>query len=245
MEPAAAKQFLISRVVEQAQIEGVQLSDVEKKMLHFTEAHPMLPDISAVNEEFEPTYDDSKYEAKIARLLRNARSRDSSDSPSRKPQWEEALDALRYEDHYILVMAHQAFGRGTAIRNKSRLRAFLIYIAIGVGLVLSHLSYLFCAPITEHAMIPVHEAARGVSFSIRVHPRAKKNAITGEIGDALKISLTSPPTDGRANQACIEFFAKLLKVRQSSVTIASGLSSRNKVIRVAGMSVEQVRKSLS
>jgi len=79
-------------------------------------------------------------------------------------------------------------------------------------------------------MIPVHEAARGVSFSIRVHPRAKKNAITGEIGDALKISLTSPPTDGRANQACIEFFAKLLKVRQSSVTIASGLSSRNKVI---------------
>lgn len=94
-------------------------------------------------------------------------------------------------------------------------------------------------------MIPVHEAARGVSFSIRVHPRAKKNAITGEIGDALKISLTSPPTDGRANHACIEFFAKLLKVRQSSVTIASGLSSRNKVIRVAGMSVEQVRKSLS
>jgi hypothetical protein len=47
--------------------------------------------------------------------------------------------------------------------------------------------------------------------------------------------LTAPPIDGRANHACIEFFAKLLKVPRSSVTIASGQSSRNKVIRVAGL----------
>ena len=72
----------------------------------------------------------------------------------------------------------------------------------------------------------------------------KKNAITGELGDALKLSLTTPPVDGRANQACIEFFAKLLKVPQSSVTIASGQSSRNKVLRVAGLTAEQVRARL-
>lgn len=93
-------------------------------------------------------------------------------------------------------------------------------------------------------MIEIQENGDGVSFAIKVHPRAKKNAITGEFGDALKISLTTPPIEGRANEACVEFFAKLLKVPRSSVTIASGLSSRNKVIRVAGVGVRYVRERL-
>ena len=83
-------------------------------------------------------------------------------------------------------------------------------------------------------MIPISENDTGVTFAIKVHPRAKKAAITGELGDALKVSLTAPPLEGRANDACIEFFAKLLKVPRSSITIASGAGSRNKVIRVAG-----------
>jgi uncharacterized protein (TIGR00251 family) len=81
----------------------------------------------------------------------------------------------------------------------------------------------------------------GVTFAVKVHPRAKKNAITGQVGDALKLSLTAPPVDGKANDACIDFFAKLLKVPRSSVTIAAGLTSRNKVIRVAGLTAQQVR----
>jgi uncharacterized protein len=89
-------------------------------------------------------------------------------------------------------------------------------------------------------MIPLQESTGGVSFAVKVHPRAKKNAITGELGDALKVSLTTPPVDGRANEACIEFFAKLLKVPRSSVTIASGQTSRNKVIRVAGVTRQYV-----
>ena len=93
-------------------------------------------------------------------------------------------------------------------------------------------------------MIPVHDTPGGVSFAVKVHPRAKKNAITGELGDALKVSLTTPPVEGRANQACIEFFAKLLKVPRSSVTIASGQTSRNKVMRVAGVTAEDVRRRL-
>jgi uncharacterized protein (TIGR00251 family) len=94
-------------------------------------------------------------------------------------------------------------------------------------------------------VIPIHESAGAVTFAIKVHPRAKKNAITGELGDALKLSLTSPPVDGRANQACIEFFAKLLKVPRSSVTIASGQSSRNKVVRVAGLTAEELRERIT
>jgi uncharacterized protein (TIGR00251 family) len=91
-------------------------------------------------------------------------------------------------------------------------------------------------------MIAIRESDEGVTLSVRIHPRARKNAITGEMGDALKVSLTSPPLEGRANEACIEFFAKLLKVPRSSVSIASGQSSRNKTIRVVGLSVEHVRK---
>ena len=91
-------------------------------------------------------------------------------------------------------------------------------------------------------MIPIYDSPSGVTFAVKVHPRAKKNAITGEVGDALKVALTAPPVDGKANEACVEFFAKLLKVPRSSVTIASGQTSRNKVIRVVGLSAEELRR---
>ena len=55
--------------------------------------------------------------------------------------------------------------------------------------------------------------ATGISFAVKIHPRAKKNAITGQVGDALKVALTAPPVDGKANAACIEFFAKLFHNR--------------------------------
>ena len=90
----------------------------------------------------------------------------------------------------------------------------------------------------------IHESPDGVRFAVRVHPRAKRNAITGLVGDSLKVSLTTPPVEGRANEGCIEFFAKLLKVPRSSVTIASGQTSRNKVIRVAGVTATYVHDRL-
>jgi len=93
-------------------------------------------------------------------------------------------------------------------------------------------------------MIPISETETGVTFPVKVHPRAKKAAITGELGDALKVSLTAPPIEGRANDACIEFFAKILKVPRSSITIASGAGSRNKVIRVAGVTGQYVSDRL-
>jgi len=83
-----------------------------------------------------------------------------------------------------------------------------------------------------------------VTFAIRVNPRAKKNAITGEVGDKLKVSLTAPPSDGKANAACVDFFAKLLKVPRASVTIASGQMSRGKVIRIAGLSADKLKRRL-
>jgi uncharacterized protein len=93
-------------------------------------------------------------------------------------------------------------------------------------------------------MALIQETRGGVSFAVKVHPRAKKNAITGEIGDALKISLTAPPIEGRANEACIAFLADLLNVPRSSITITSGQSGRNKMIHVAGVSTEWIRTRL-
>ncbi len=93
-------------------------------------------------------------------------------------------------------------------------------------------------------MISIQENAGAVTFAVKVHPRAKKNAITGELGDSLKVALTAPPVEGKANDACIEFFAKLLKVPRSSVSIAAGQTSRSKVIRVAGLSAQEVRARL-
>ena len=90
-------------------------------------------------------------------------------------------------------------------------------------------------------MVAIKNSLSGVTFAVKVHPRAKKNAITGEVGDALKLALTAHPVDSKANEACIEFFAKLLKVPRSSVTIASGQTSRQKAIRVVGLSAEEVR----
>ena len=93
-------------------------------------------------------------------------------------------------------------------------------------------------------MIALHETASGVSFAVKIQPRAKRNAIVGELGDVLKIALTAPPVDGRANQACIDFFADFLELSRSAITILSGESSRNKVIRVAGISREDLRNKL-
>ncbi len=93
-------------------------------------------------------------------------------------------------------------------------------------------------------MILIRDSPEGATFAVKIHPRAKKDAITGKVGDALKLSLTAPPVEGRANEACIEFLANLLRVPRSSITIASGQTSRNKVIRVTGLSVAEVQQRL-
>jgi uncharacterized protein (TIGR00251 family) len=64
------------------------------------------------------------------------------------------------------------------------------------------------------------------------------------MNEALKIALSAPPVDGKANEACVEFVANLLKVPRSSVTIASGETSRNKVLRIAGMRASEVEQRL-
>ena len=93
-------------------------------------------------------------------------------------------------------------------------------------------------------MIPIHDTPAGATFQVKVHPRARKNAITGVVGDALKLALTAPPVEGRANEACVKFLAEFLNVPRSSVTIAAGESNRQKLIRIVGMRAAQVEDKL-
>jgi uncharacterized protein len=79
---------------------------------------------------------------------------------------------------------------------------------------------------------------------VRVHPRAARTAITGTVGEALKLSLSSPATDGRANVALGEFFAEVFSVPRSAVQVLAGERSRNKVIRIAGRTADELQQML-
>jgi len=81
--------------------------------------------------------------------------------------------------------------------------------------------------------------------TVKVHPRAKRTRIAGRIGDAWKLDLAAPPVDGKANQACIRFFADLAGVPQSRVRIVLGLSSRTKLVELDGVSQEEVAHALA
>jgi uncharacterized protein (TIGR00251 family) len=93
-------------------------------------------------------------------------------------------------------------------------------------------------------VITLHETAEGVTFAVKLQPRARRDAIVGELGGALKLSLTAPPVEGRANQACVEFLSVALQVAKSQVLIVSGESNRRKLIRVNGITAAQLRERL-
>jgi hypothetical protein len=99
-----AKEFLVARIVEEAKRENVAFSEIEQKMLYFSEADWTLPDIMQVNEEFDRDYDQDEYEKKVARLVANATEHDRKESREQNDAWCDAVNQLKKEDHYILVM---------------------------------------------------------------------------------------------------------------------------------------------
>jgi uncharacterized protein len=98
-------------------------------------------------------------------------------------------------------------------------------------------------------LIPLRESVQGISFAVRVQPRASRPGIRGVLGEgdgaALKLALTAPPLDGRANRELVEYFSGLFHVPQFSVDVIAGLQSRNKVVRITGLSMKQVRVLLN
>jgi len=90
----------------------------------------------------------------------------------------------------------------------------------------------------------MNEKDGAVTFKARVQPRAPRSEIAGEHNGAIKLRLAAPPVDGKANQECRSFLARLLKVSATSVEIISGSTSRDKVIRIHNISVRRVIEAL-
>jgi uncharacterized protein (TIGR00251 family) len=81
-------------------------------------------------------------------------------------------------------------------------------------------------------------------LTIKVHPRARRTALAGRLGDAWKLTLAAPPVDGKANEECVRFFAGLACVPKSRVRIVSGATSRMKVVEVEGVSQAELERAL-
>ncbi len=99
-----AKDFLVAQTAEQAALEGVPLSDLEKRMMYFTESGYVPEDPIKLNEEFEAEYDPAEYEAKISRLIHHAYQRLRKENDAARKNWDLAIKCLRRGDHYLLVM---------------------------------------------------------------------------------------------------------------------------------------------
>ena len=104
-----AKEYLIARIVEEAEREGTPLSEIERKMMYFTETAWMPPDIWEVNEVFEQDYDTPAYEAKIGDLARRAKG--YAARTNELQVWKEAVRTLKQEDHYLSILLTTSTGR--------------------------------------------------------------------------------------------------------------------------------------
>ena len=89
-------------------------------------------------------------------------------------------------------------------------------------------------------MIPLRETETGVIFRIRVVPRAPRSEVGGIQGDALKLRITAPPVDGKANEECIRLLAETLGVKKGQVTIIAGHASRTKTVAVDGVKAKEI-----
>ena len=92
--------------------------------------------------------------------------------------------------------------------------------------------------------LAITERSFGSRLSVHVRPRSSRSAVLGVREGALDVSLTSPPADGAANAELLMLLAKALGVRRGDLSIAVGMSSRNKVIDVNGVRPDEARARL-
>ena len=103
-----SKDYLAGRIAEEAKREKVPLSEIERKMLYFSETDWTLPGMLEINFEFERDYDGNEYERKIAGLIRNIEARDVDDEQEQRT-WDRAVEKLREGDNYLSIMLNPSF----------------------------------------------------------------------------------------------------------------------------------------
>jgi len=82
-------------------------------------------------------------------------------------------------------------------------------------------------------------------ITIRAHPRAKRSAVAGRLGDAWKLDLAAPPAEGKATEECVRFLAELAGVPRSRVRVISGATARTKIVEVEGVAQEELEARLA
>ncbi len=90
----------------------------------------------------------------------------------------------------------------------------------------------------------VRETDRGVDLPLHVQPRARRNETAGLYNGALKLKISAPPVDDAANRSVVEYFASLLDLPRSRLSIVSGMKSRDKVLRIEGISLHDLRQRI-
>ena len=93
-------------------------------------------------------------------------------------------------------------------------------------------------------MLKITKTSTGATFKVRVQPGASKNEMVGVQQDALKVRISAPPVQGKANKALVNFLAKELGVKKSEIEIVSGHTSRVKKIKVIGEGTEKILQEL-
>ena len=104
MQVNEAKDVLVREIVRQATLDGGSLSDLERRMLYFTESGDCPEDPLELNDQFEAEYDAQEYEKKIAGLAKRAYKRLKKEDPDGAGLWDAALRELKKGDHYILIV---------------------------------------------------------------------------------------------------------------------------------------------
>jgi uncharacterized protein len=94
-------------------------------------------------------------------------------------------------------------------------------------------------------VIAIASHPEGCLLSVRAQPGARKAGVMGEQSGALKVAVTAPPEDGRANQALTELLRDWLGLKRSQVELAAGATSRNKQFLVRGLSPDELRSRLA
>jgi hypothetical protein len=102
-----AKDLLVQQTAEQAALEKIPLSDVEKRMMYFTETGEMRENAIDLNDAFEAEYDTEQYETKISKLMHHAHARIRKEDPEAARQWSEAIRQLSKGDHYVLILCKE------------------------------------------------------------------------------------------------------------------------------------------
>jgi len=94
-------------------------------------------------------------------------------------------------------------------------------------------------------VIDIQERKNGVSFPVQVLPRSSKCALAGVQEGSIRLKLTAPPVEGRANEECLEFLAELLGIKKGQMGIIRGHKSRKKIVQIDGLTREILEARLS